>query len=207
VTGIGVVAAGLLAGTLHVILGPDHLAALAVLSLKSPSGAWKLGLRWGLGHASGVMLVATLAFLLRGLIQVDQLSSVGEVLVGLTLIGLGVWGLTRRRTATAPHGHAHARAAFVVGTLHGAAGTSHFVGILPSLALPSTGLAVAYLAAFGVATIVAMALFAGILGMCGRKSEEERGRRADWMVRAASFVSVAVGIAWIVLPAAGIDLS
>lgn len=204
---IGVIGAGLLAGALHVYLGPDHLAALAVLSLKAPARAWRLGLRWGLGHTGGILLIAALAFTFRGLFEVDRLSRAGEMLVGVTLIGLGVWGLLRRRAEAEPHGHAHGRAAFVVGTLHGVAGTSHLLGILPSLALPTGGLALAYLGAFGLATILAMACFAGVLGMCGRRSEEDRGRRAGWMIRAACCVSVAVGVAWIVLPAAGIALS
>lgn len=205
-TGIGVVGAGLLAGALHVYLGPDHLAALTVMSLKAPSRAWRLGIRWGLGHTGGILLVAALAFTFRGLFDVDRMSHVGELLVGVTLIGLGLWGLLRRRSPET-ESHGHGRAAFLVGTLHGAAGTSHLLGILPSLALPTGGLALAYLAAFGLATILAMACFAGMLGLCGRRSEDDRGRRLGWMVRAASCVSVGVGVAWIVLPLSGVALS
>ena len=208
-TVLGIAAAGLLAGVLHVYLGPDHLAALAVLSLRAPSRAWRLGFRWGLGHAAGVLAVAALVFSFRGLFEVDRLSHAGEILVGITLIVLGLWGLWRARpnveTTDDPR-HAHGRAAFLVGTLHGAAGTSHLLGILPSLALPSHALALVYLGAFSLATVAAMAFFSGFLGIVGRRSDEHRGRRAGWMIRSASVVSILVGIAWIVLPTAGISL-
>ncbi len=40
-------------GMLHVLAGPDHLSALAVLSVGNSWKAMSLGLRWGLGHSSG----------------------------------------------------------------------------------------------------------------------------------------------------------
>ena len=206
-TVLGIAAAGLLAGALHVYLGPDHLAALAVMSLRAPSRAWRLGLRWGLGHTGGVLAVAALVFSFRGLFEVERLSQAGEILVGITLIVLGLWGIRRARPSTEPEGHHHGRAAFLVGTIHGAAGTSHLLGILPSLALPSTELALVYLGAFGTATILAMAVFSGVLGAVGRRSDEHHARRVGWMIRGASAVSILVGAAWIVLPLAGISLS
>jgi len=54
--------AGILAGLLHVFTGPDHLAALAPLSLQAKRRAWAVGFRWGLGHSSGVLVVAAIAF-------------------------------------------------------------------------------------------------------------------------------------------------
>jgi hypothetical protein len=210
VTAIGIAGAGLLAGALHVYLGPDHLAALAVMSLRSPSRAWRLGLRWGLGHTGGVLAVAALVFSFRELFEVERLSQAGEILVGITLIVLGLWGIRRRRPSPEPTddpGHSHGRAAFLVGTLHGAAGTSHLLGILPSLALPTTGLALVYLGAFGLATVAAMAFFSGMLGLAGRRCGEHRDRNVGWMVRSASVVSILVGTAWIVLPLAGISLA
>jgi len=51
---------GLLAGGVHVLSGPDHLAAVAPLAVQDRS-AWRSGLRWGLGHSSGVLLVGVLS--------------------------------------------------------------------------------------------------------------------------------------------------
>lgn len=208
-TGFGVLGAGLLAGALHVYMGPDHLAALAVISLKAPARAWKLGVRWGLGHAGGVLLVAALAFSCRGLLEIDRVSHAGEMLVGMTLMALGIWGLLKsapRQEAPAPPGHSHGRAAFLIGTLHGAAGTSHLLGVLPGLALPSAGLSLTYLGAFGLATILAMGLFAGVLGAVGRCSPDQGARRVTWMIRSASVCSILVGAAWIGLTVAGMSL-
>jgi hypothetical protein len=207
VTLMAVIGAGLLAGMLHVYLGPDHLAALAVLSLKEPSRAWRQGLRWGLGHCGGVLFVAAVVFSFRSLFDVEVISKAGEALVGVSLIALGVWGFYRgRRQVSAPPAHGHGPAAYVVGVLHGAAGTSHLLGVVPSLALPSAALSGAYLAAFAVATTLGMGLFAGFLGLLGGRSEEAKARRAAWMVRTASAASVLVGLAWIALPAFGLRL-
>ena len=56
---------GLLAGALHVVATPDHLAILAPFSVEARRGAWRVGLRWGLGHAFGLVTFATAAWFLR----------------------------------------------------------------------------------------------------------------------------------------------
>ena len=52
--------AGLTAGLIHVLSGPDHLAAVAPLA-NDRSRAWRTGFLWGLGHSGGVFAVALLA--------------------------------------------------------------------------------------------------------------------------------------------------
>jgi hypothetical protein len=221
--------AGLLAGLLHVFAGPDHLAALAPLSLKARRRAWAVGLRWGLGHSSGVLVVAAIAFGLRQVVHLEAWSGWGERLVGVTMIGLGLWGLRslfRERLHVhehdhGGHGHAHfhvhrpdeahrepkahvhTHAAFWVGTLHGLAGTAHLVGVLPSLALP-TGLQTgAYLAAFGLGTIASMTAFASGVGLVA----PGRGLRAyRWALAAASALCTLTGLAWLLLPLYGVPL-
>jgi hypothetical protein len=47
-------------GIVHVLSGPDHLSALATLSVGGSWQAFWLGIRWGLGHASGLMIIATI---------------------------------------------------------------------------------------------------------------------------------------------------
>src|SRR5687768_14257415 len=154
-------AAGLVAGSAHVLAGPDHLAAVAPLaSVRRGLQAWRPGARWGLGHALGVGVVGGLAVLLRGVLPSGALASVSgwsERVVGVVLIGIGIWGV-RRALATRVHAHAHSHggprhvhvhvhgdatehdapaahvhthAAFAVGVLHGVAGSSHLVGVLP----------------------------------------------------------------------------
>src|SRR5205814_8131599 len=61
------------------------------------------------------------------------------------------------------HRH-HTHAAFGIGLLHGLAGSSHFLGVLPILAFPTRALALGYLLAFALGTIVSMAAFAWCMG-------------------------------------------
>ena len=97
---------GLAAGAVHVISGPDHLAAIAPLALDRWRKALAIGFRWGLGHSSGVLFVGILALLAREILPLRALSGWAERLVGLLLIGIGLWGL-RRSLRTRLHAHEH----------------------------------------------------------------------------------------------------
>src|SRR5438132_8271544 len=81
--------AGIAAGLIHVLSGPDHLAAIAPLVTKFPRRAWTCGLRWGAGHAAGVVFVGIGSLVLRGVLPVDLISSWSDRLVGVLLIGIG----------------------------------------------------------------------------------------------------------------------
>ncbi len=180
-----IIGAGIIAGLIHVFSGPDHLAAIAPLAMKRQRGAWLTGLRWGMGHASGVIFVGILSLILRGVLPVDLISNWSDRLVGVLLIGIGLWTLRKAmlihthshdhagethehihvhgRAAAKTHAlkrHVHTHAAFGIGTLHGLSGSSHFLAIIPALALPSNALAITYLACYGVGTVLAMILFA-----------------------------------------------
>jgi len=47
--------AGIIAAMLHVISGPDHLAAVTPFAIESKKKAWKVGLFWGIGHLLGII--------------------------------------------------------------------------------------------------------------------------------------------------------
>jgi hypothetical protein len=128
--------AGLVAGFVHVLSGPDHLAAIAPYAVTGKTQAWRTGVRWGLGHGAGVLIVGVAALLLRHALPVEALSAWSETCVGFVLVAIGLWGL---RAALAGRGaavkahpgrqpHVHGRVAVAVGTLHGLAGTSHLRG-------------------------------------------------------------------------------
>ncbi len=160
---LGLVLAGLVAGSVHVLSGPDHLAALSPLGAGRRRG-WLLGALWGLGHAAGVALLGGLILLFRSRWEPALLSAWGERLVGVVLVGLGLWGLRKALSPwlhahTHHHGeqvhthlhwhppgagqhhpdqHRHRHTSFLVGSLHGVAGGSHLLGVLPTLALPSS---------------------------------------------------------------------
>jgi len=209
---------GALAGLFHVLSGPDHLAAVAPLAVEDGRRGWLSGWTWGFGHASGVVVVALLAILLRDLLPpVDVISSWSERVVGGALIGIGLWAL-RRSTRIAPRTHrhggvahnhlhvqagpawarrlGHAHASFCLGILHGMAGSSHFLGVLPALALPTGVAAVTYIGAFGVGTVVAMTAFAAVIGSVGGHVRHGAALYRG-MMRAAAMVAIAIGAFWL----------
>jgi hypothetical protein len=145
------------------------------------------------------------------------LSAWGERIVGVALIGIGAWALRRSaRIGTAPHAHGavshdhvhvkagpswmrrlgHAHASFYMGILHGAAGSSHFFGVLPALALPTRQAALIYIAAFGVGTVVAMTAFAAAVGAVGWRL---RGGTSAHrlLMKSAAVMALTVGGWWL----------
>jgi len=103
---IGAIVAGLSAGAIHVLAGPDHLAAVAPLAADREERPWKAGFLWGLGHAGGVLVVGLAALLLREVLPLERLSGWSERLVGLVLVAIGVWGI-RQATRQRVHVHEH----------------------------------------------------------------------------------------------------
>jgi hypothetical protein len=194
--------AGIVAGFIHVLSGPDHLAAIAPYAVDGRSRAWRTGVRWGLGHSTGVLGVGLLLLLLRDALPLDAVSAWSERLVGVVLLAIGIWGihaaLNREHAHPHVHGkHGYGRAAFAVGTLHGFAGSSHLLGVLPVLALPSTRTAAIYLLLFGVGSVAAMGTFASIVGWFARRRGAGAPRTQRRLMTLASLCAIVVGSAWI----------
>lgn len=217
-----VILGGIVAGIVHVFSGPDHLAAIAPLAIRKQKAAWLTGLRWGGGHASGVAVVGVISLLLRGVLPLDLISGWSDRLVGVMLLGIGFWllrkalrlhthehdhdgethvhlhthGRSEVQAHARPKSHLHTHAAFGIGTLHGLAGSSHFLAIIPSLAMPSTNWAIAYLLAYGVGTVLAMMLFAtAIQTMSARFAQAANVYRG--LMFACSAIAILVGSTWV----------
>lgn len=190
---------GFLLGALHVFAGPDHLAALGVLSARAGRRGALLGLRWGVGHSAGLVAVGALALLLRESLDFDPLAGWGEPLVGAALIFVGIRALVIARRLPHPHPHEAetSRSALLFGALHGLAGASHVWATLPALALPTSAQAVAYLLAFCAGSILAMLAFTAALGWLAGRTLEGRERRHRRAIAAAGALSVLVGLGWI----------
>ncbi len=211
---------GALAGFFHVLSGPAHLAAVAPIAVSDRARGWVAGWTWGLGHASGVVVVAIVAVLLRDVLPpIEVISAWSERLVGAALIAVGFWALRRSvRVQPAAHAHGsmshdhvhvqagprwlrrrgHVHASFCLGVLHGVAGSSHFFGVLPALALPTRTAALAYIAAFGVGTVVAMTAFAAAAGLAGARVPLGAAAHRVMLLTAA-LVAIVVGGVWLVV--------
>jgi ABC-type nickel/cobalt efflux system permease component RcnA len=213
---------GLIVGSVHVWSGPDHLAAVGPLAVRNPKRAWIPGVRWGVGHSAGVAVIGLLSLWLRDALPVDLLSTWGERLVGVMLFGIGLWGLRKafknkihthehehdgdRHVHVHVHAHAHPKekstvhrhthAAFGIGILHGLAGSSHFLGVLPILAFPTKMQAIAYLAAFGVGTIISMATFSTAMGWLASRCSMNGPKAYRGLMSGCSIAAMAVGVFW-----------
>lgn len=199
--------AGLLAGLVHALSGPDHLSVLAPLVLEEQRRRWRMGLFWGIGHSLGVWAVGLLALALRGMFPVESVSSWSERLVGAVLIGVGLWGLHRAFASRLPRHHHHrqeeetarpGRAAVWIGSLHGLAGSSHLLGILPALALPSRGAAVAYVAGFGVGSVLAMTAFSSALGLVAARITARERFAYQALLASFSGAAIVIGGYWLI---------
>lgn len=183
--------AGLGSGALHAVTGPDHVLSLAPLSARAGRRAWRLGLRWGAGHALGTFAIAILAYVALGSQHAPLLARWGDLVAAFALIGMGVAGL-RRQTAAQPTG----AGPFTVGVLHGAAGGAAVVAMVPAVVPLTVAHATTFLLAFAIGSIVAMAAFTRVLGSLGRALPTWRG--VPVVTVAACSLSVVVGAAWLV---------
>lgn len=218
---------GLLAGSLHVLMGPDHLAAIAPLTANKPKRSWRIGLWWGVGHTASIWLIGIVVFLTRELLPIEQLSHWSEVMVGIVLIGLGVWGFRKAlRTRIHYHvhehdghthahfhthdehgeqhhehrrSHQHSHAPLSIGIVHGLAGSSHFWGILPGLAFVTMGESVAYIGGFGIGAIMAIVLFSYLLGRVVRYFNNWSADAYRWVQVGFSSLAIVVGVMWLAL--------
>lgn len=189
--------AGLAAGLLHVFSGPDHLAAVAPLAADGDRRGWRSGLQWGVGHTAGVLLIATLLLLLKEQLPLDLISAYSERVVGMSLIGVGIWGVWKA-TRVVMTSHSHPGASFAMGTIHGLAGSSHLFGVLPALAFSARADAMFYLAGFGVGAIAGMSGFAAGMGLLAVRVSLHSQRRYRGLLYASSAAALVIGGFWLV---------
>ena len=184
---------GMIAGSAHVVSGPDHLAAVMPLAVEQRWRAAITGAWWGVGHALGVLILGIAGHALRGWLDIELLSAWSEIAVGGLLVGLGCWTVWRTfRPAAESSGHSH-HSAFGIGLLHGTAGAGHLFGVLPSLGM-TTAAAAAYLGAYMLAAVASMSIFALGVGALARHT-----RHMPWALRATGVAAIGVGVGWILV--------
>ena len=225
---------GVLAAMIHVLSGPDHLAAVGPLAIDKNNNSWLVGFFWGIGHTAGMLLIGVLFFHFRDFIPVDFISRQSEIIVGVILIVIGLWvyfKLANSKKTSEKHSHIHLHedvsgdtyahyhthqhkiksnhdhkhsqkqgvlAASGIGVLHGFAGVSHLISLLPTLAFSKQTGAVLYLSGFAIGTILSMILFSVILGLLGKKASKNNKNKMYFILNAiAATVAVIVGFFWI----------
>lgn len=198
----------------------DHVAAVMTLidDERRLSTCAGIGTSWGIGHCLPISILG-LSFVLLGIRLPDRLTQLFEAGVGVVLVYLGLRLLvTVIDTTRHVHGdhpaHTHLRiganslglshrhldgASFVVGVLHGLAGTGALVIVLVASA-PGVSTAVAFLAAFSGLAITTMA---AVSVMWGRTLGT---RRAKYLKLVAGFVGIGVGVRLLAAHAGGVGV-
>ncbi len=188
--------------------------------------AIRFGARWGVGHSVTVLTVGTIV-ILTGFRLPAQWNTLGEAGVGLMLVVVGLWAirttlnlhlhppvehgnhlhLHTHRTGRHHHAHAHAHSppptiphghgTTVVGLIHGLAGTTGAVALIPVTLFPSRWWGIAFLLAFSVGVIAAMTTYALVAALAIRQvggSSVTIGRRVSVGI---GLVGVSMGLWWI----------
>lgn len=201
---------GSLLGMRHA-LEPDHLAAVTTMVSRERSSrraAW-LGVWWGLGHTTSLVIVGACLIVLRAEMPASM-TQVFECGVALMLVGLGGRAiitaarqgtdgpLTVHRHGAIVHRHAvgadhvHlgdwtlARRPLLIGMVHGLAGSGALTALVLTT-LPTNTARVAYLLLFGIGSTLSMAAMSGLLGWPLARFGTNH--------RVARTVSLAVGVA------------
>ena len=211
-----VILTGIFAGFIHVISGADHLIAMAPSAINSPKKALKNGFSWGLGHSSGVLLLAFLAICIKDITPLNKFSNIAEFLVGISLLIVGVIALKNSfQLSIHSHSHKHengfahrhyhfhtkeqknsknhSHALTGLGLLHGIAGGSHFLAVLPALALPLIN-ACFYLISYLIGSLISMNLFTCLISFTTLNVGQKFIKR---LICVAGGLSFSMGLFWI----------
>jgi len=209
------VGGGALAGGLHAISGPDHLAALLPRCIgKQWWAASKIGAIWGLGHGLSGMVLGMIAFFFKDKISggsvATKLASFTEVAVGLSLILIGVLGLKDANALgnmdqiamendDKTTGKGGAKRVFLNGMLHGLSwdGTP---SLAPALSFNSWQPVMIFLFAYCSGVVAAMSSCTGLIGEGSVRASEVSGRNAlpQRLSKLSSWLAIAIGVVWTV---------
>jgi len=230
---------GLTAAIVHVLSGPDHLAAVTPLVFDTDKKHWKIGFLWGTGHVIGMLLIGALFYWFKEYIPVKDISAHGEQLVGVILIGIGLWAFYRinhdkkhhahlhkhqngseeyfhiheheheynhHHEAAAEHQHPHHKTvgqnnltALFVGVIHGFAGISHFLLMLPVLGYKSKFESAQYIVGFGIGIITAMVIYTMVISRLSKMKLFSKSKSLLSNLRFyGGLAAIMVGIYWLV---------
>ena len=211
-----VILTGILAGLVHVFSGADHLIAMAPSAINTPKIDFRNSFSWGLGHSSGVVLLTVLAIFIKDITPLNRFSNIAELLVGISLLFVGLFAIKNSfQLSIHSHSHKHengfyhrhyhfhfnehkntnkhSHALTGLGLLHGIAGGSHFLAILPALALSLTN-ACAYLVSYLIGSLISMNLFTCLISFTTFNIGQKFIKR---LIAFAGGLSFSMGLFWI----------
>ena len=215
---IVVAVAGLL-GLRHAT-DPDHLAAVTTLIAtgddRSGQAARRLGLVWGLGHAT-TLFVFGLPIVFYSAYLPEPVQQGAETAVGVMIVALAVWLLVRwRRGPFHPHAHTHVDehrggghghghppgrrtplGAYAIGLVHGMGGSAG-VGLVLLAEIQRRVVAMTALAVLALFTAVSMWIVSAGWGLA--LSRPSVRRSPDRVTPALGLASLAFGV-WYALGA------
>ena len=211
-----VILTGIVAGFVHVVSGADHLIAMTPAAINNPRKALKNSYSWGLGHSSGILLLAFLAIFIKDISPLNKFSNIAEFLVGISLLIVGVFAIKNSfQLSVHSHSHKHkngiahrhlhfhakeqknnnkhSHALTGLGLLHGIAGGSHFLAVLPALALPLIS-ACLYLISYLIGSLISMNLFTSLISLTTFIASQKFIKR---IIALAGGLSFSMGLFWI----------
>jgi ABC-type nickel/cobalt efflux system permease component RcnA len=210
-----VVAVAVVLGLRHAS-DPDHLAAVTTLIAtgqdRAARAAARLGLAWGLGHATSLFVFGLPIVIFKAYLPAP-VQAAAETSVGVMIALLALWLLVRWRRglfhlhddhgashAHGPRGRLSARSpwqAFGIGLVHGMGGSAG-VGVLLLASIHDRGVAVLALTLFALCTAVSMAALSTGFGLTLRSSRLQGS--LSRLAPVLGLVSLAFGI-WYALGA------
>jgi hypothetical protein len=168
----------------------DHVVAVSTI-LSRERSVWRasrVGVMWGAGHTVTVALAggAIVAF---NLVLPERTSSVLEGIVAVMLIVLGVRTLLGSRVT----GSVSLVSPFIVGAVHGLAGSAAFALVLfPLLRDPLW--AAGYVLAFGAGTVIGMTMLTFAIGASTLYAVRRAMNVERWVRLGAGTLSVGFGV-------------
>jgi high-affinity nickel permease len=145
---------------------PDHVAAVSTLIAserdRAAQSAARLGLTWGLGHATSLFAFGLPVVLYTAYLP-ETIQKAAETSVGLLIVALGVVLLVRWRRGFRQVTTRTRLQAYGIGLVHGMGGTAG-VGLLLLASIHSRAVAVGALAIFALCTAASMTVLSTTFG-------------------------------------------
>lgn len=188
--------ASLVSGMRHAT-DPDHVVAVTTIVTRERSvwGATGVGVLWGLGHSATILLVGGLLIALRVTLT-PRIGLSLELAVAGMLITLGVLNLVGTRGARTATPHTHATSTlppFLVGSVHGLAGSAAATLFVTGM-IADPWWAMAVLVVFCVATVLGMTTVTLALALPSAFAAARMSRLQGGLRVASGFASVAFGV-------------